>query len=252
MTSSTLLSIRGLRKSFAGLVATDDVSIDVMPREIHALIGPNGAGKSTLVNLISGMLRGDAGQIELAGSRIEHLPPHARVRAGLSRCFQITSIFPADSVLDNLRIALQAHQAGSYRLYGRRDAEKQLLDESVQLAHSVGLQNRLDDIAGTLPHGAQRQLDVALALAANPRVLLLDEPMAGMGPDESERMARLIEELRSRVAILLVEHDMQAVFRLSDRISVLVYGRVLVTGTPEEIRSDERVRDVYLGSEVAA
>lgn len=245
-----LFYTNGLRKSFAGLVATNDVSISAMPNQVHALIGPNGAGKSTLVNLISGVIPADAGQIFLAGQRIDHLPAHSRVKAGLTRCFQVTSIFPADTVLDNLRLAVQAHSRGACRLIGRRDQQRSTLDKAVALAQRVGLLNHLYSTAGSLSHGAQRQLDVALALAAEPKVLLLDEPMAGMGPDESERMAKLIEDLKPNLAILLIEHDMGAVFRLANQISVLVYGKVLVSGPPEEIQNNDEVRSVYLGSEV--
>ena len=247
-----LFSTQGLRKSFPGLLATDDVSIDVHPGQVHALIGPNGAGKSTLVNLISGLLPADAGRITLDGRELQGLSAHARVRAGLSRCFQVTSIFPAASVLDNLRLAAQSHLPGYWQPWGRRDRHAAINEHALDLAQMVGLESRQTHTAGALPHGAQRQLDVALALAARPKLLLLDEPMAGMGPDESERVAQLIEKLRQSMAILLIEHDMHAVFRLADRISVLVYGRVMASGTPDEIRHNEQVRDVYLGSEVSA
>ena len=247
-----LFSTQGLRKSFPGLLATDNVSIDVQPGQVHALIGPNGAGKSTLVNLISGLLPADEGRITLDGRELQGLSAHARVRAGLSRCFQVTSIFPAASVLDNLRLAAQSHLPGYWHPWGRRDRHAAINEHALGLAQMVGLEGRLAHTAGALPHGAQRQLDVALALAARPRLLLLDEPMAGMGQDESERVAQLIEKLRQSMAILLIEHDMHAVFRLADRISVLVYGRVMASGTPDEIRNNEQVRDVYLGSEVNA
>jgi len=247
-----LFSTRGLRKSFQGLVATDNVSLEVAHGEVHALIGPNGAGKSTLVNLISGLLPADAGSIELAGERLDKLPAHARVRAGLSRCFQVTSLFPKLSVLDNLRLAAQSHGERPLQPWGRRDADAALTDRAMDLAASVGLDDRSGQIAGTLPHGAQRQLDVALALAARPKLLLLDEPMAGMGPDESERMVQLIERLRGSLAILLIEHDMQAVFRLADRISVLVYGAVMASGDAATIRADRQVQAVYLGGEASA
>ncbi|MDM0068240.1 ABC transporter ATP-binding protein [Variovorax sp. J31P207] len=242
----------GLRKSFRGLLATDDISIEVAAGEVHALIGPNGAGKSTLVNLLSGLLPADGGTIELDGHRLERLAAHARARAGLSRCFQVTSLFAAASVRDNLLMAVQAHRGGSFWPWGRRDSEAALVDAAAALADRVGLGDRLEAIAGTLPHGAQRQLDVALALAARPKLLLLDEPMAGMGPDESARMAELIGQLRREMAILLIEHDMEAVFRLADRISVLVNGRVLATGDVAAIRRDPTVQAVYLGSELAA
>ena len=247
-----LFSTQGLRKSFPGLLATDNVSIDVHTGQVHALIGPNGAGKSTLVNLISGLLPADEGRITLDGCELQELSAHARVRAGLSRCFQVTIIFPAASVLDNLRLAAQSHLPGYWHPWGRRDRHAEINEHALSLAQMVGIEARLNHTAGALPHGAQRQLDVALALAARPRLLVLDEPMAGMGQDESERVAQLIEKLRQSMAILLIEHDMHAVFRLADRISVLVYGRVMASGTPDEIRNNEQVRDVYLGSEVNA
>lgn len=248
--SKTLFRTTDLHKSFQGLVATDGVSVDVNEHEIHALIGPNGAGKSTLVNLITGYLEPDRGTVELDGQRIERVAPHLRVLAGMSRCFQVSSIFPSLSVIENLRLAVQAQSPAPLRAWGgkrRRDAE--LNQRATQLAQRVGLEASLEQIAGSLPHGAQRQLDVALALAANPKLLLLDEPMAGMGPDESERMVELISKLRTDMAILLIEHDMEAVFRLADRVTVLVNGQVLASGDTDSIRNDERVRAVYLGTE---
>ena len=248
-----LLRTQQLRKTFQGLVATDDVSIDVMPGEVHALIGPNGAGKSTLVNIMSGTLLPDAGSSELNGVRVEHLTPHARLHAGLSRCFQVSSIFRNSTVEENLFLALQVLSAHSLRPWGgRADRANELREKARGLAERVGIEGSLSHIAGSLPHGAQRQLDVALALASTPKVLLLDEPMAGMGPDESERMGQLIQSLRGNMGILLIEHDMDAVFRLADRVTVLVNGRVLSSGLPDDIRNDAQVRDVYLGTEEVA
>lgn len=244
----SLFTATGLVKQFRGLRATDHVDLDVAAGEVHALIGPNGAGKSTLVNLISGMLPADAGRIVLDGKDLTGLPPHARVQAGLSRCFQVTNLFRNASVRDNLRLAVQSHRGRSFRLFGRRNTESLLNAEAEALAEQVGLTASLDRLAGSLPHGAQRQLDIALALAARPRLLLLDEPMAGMGPDESARVVELIGTLRQSMAILLIEHDMDAVFRLADRVSVLVYGRVLATGSAEAIRHNREVQDVYLGT----
>lgn len=244
-----LFDVQGLVKNFGALRATDDVTLSVNAGEIHALIGPNGAGKSTLVNLISGLHRPDAGRITLDGVDLTPLPMHARVRAGLSRCFQITSIFRESTVLDNLLLAAQSHAGSSLRFFGVRDREAVLRAQAVALAERVGLGGALQRTAGTLPHGAQRQLDVALALAANPKLLLLDEPMAGMGPEDSERMTELIQELRKDMAILLIEHDMKAVFALASRISVLVYGKVLVSGSVDEIRGNPQVQAVYLGTE---
>lgn len=249
---TTLFETRDLRKRFHGLVATDHVSLRIRKGEIHALIGPNGAGKSTLVNLISGLLPADGGEILLDGKRLEAMPAHARVDAGLSRCFQVTSVYPALTVSENLMLAAQSQTRSRMRPWGTRRADAGLIERARALAHRVGLGTLLDQVAGTLAHGAQRQLDVALALAAQPRLLLLDEPMAGMGPDESARMACLIESLRGESAILLIEHDMSAVFKLADQISVLVYGRVIATGSVEEIRASQQVQDVYLGAEAHA
>jgi len=247
-----LFQVQGLAKNFGALRATDNVSLDVASGEIHALIGPNGAGKSTLVNLISGLYPPDAGRITLGGVELAPLPMHARVRAGLSRCFQITSIFKEATVLDNLLLAVQAHAGSSLRFFRPRTQELALRDAALALAERVGLAGQTQRIAGTLPHGAQRKLDVALALAARPKLLLLDEPMAGMGPEDSERMTELIHTLKKDMAILLIEHDMKAVFELADRISVLVYGKVLVSGDAAAIRGNPQVQAVYLGTEEVA
>ncbi|MAO50565.1 MAG: ABC transporter ATP-binding protein [Pusillimonas sp.] len=250
----SLFNATGLVKSFHSLRATDDVDISVNANEVHALIGPNGAGKSTLVNLISGVLSVDAGQITLNGRDITRLKTHERVKAGLSRCFQVTNLFKDMSVLDNLRLAVQAHEGNNFKIVGVRDHETQLTEKAKALGAQVGLVGDavLNNIAGSLPHGAQRQLDIALALAANPKVLLLDEPMAGMGPDESMKVIELIKRLRQNMAILLIEHDMDAVFQLADRISVLVYGKIITSGTVEQIRNDPKVQEVYLGTETVA
>jgi branched-chain amino acid transport system ATP-binding protein len=248
----SLFQAQGLVKRFGGLTATDHVDLDVGPNEVHALIGPNGAGKSTLVNLISGLLPVDAGRLELDGVDLTRLRSNQRVRAGLSRCFQVTSIFRDASVRDNLLLAAQAHSGSSFRFMGNREHDRQLLDTAMGLAERVGLQHEFDHIAGALPHGGQRKLDVALALAARPKLLLLDEPMAGMGQDESARMIDLIRSLRTDMAILLIEHDMDAVFQLADRVTVLVYGKVLTSGSPAAIKSNPEVQRVYLGTEAHA
>lgn len=244
-----MLSVAGLTKRYGDRAALQSLSLALRPGEFTALLGPNGAGKSTLVNLISGLVPADEGQIALDGVNLTPLPMHARVRAGLSRCFQITSIFREATVMDNLLLAAQAHAGSSLRLLRDRRHEQPLADTARALAERVGLAHELDRTAGTLPHGAQRKLDVALALAARPKLLLLDEPMAGMGPEDSERMTELIHRLKADMAILLIEHDMKAVFALADRISVLVYGRVLVSGSVEEIRGNPQVQAVYLGTE---
>ena len=245
----SLLSIQNLVKRFGALTATDHVSLAVEKGEIHALIGPNGAGKSTLVHLISGLLPADGGSLKLDGQELIHLAPHQRVAAGLSRCFQITSIFPKLTVAENLLLAVQAHHSNSFRWFKVRDKDAELKAKAWELAHRVQLESQWNTVAGTLPHGAQRKLDVALAIAATPKLLLLDEPMAGMGPAESEEMVELIQQLRKDMAILLIEHDMDAVFQLADRITVLVYGKVFAQGTAAQIQNDARVQAVYLGQE---
>ena len=245
----SLLSIQNLVKRFGALTATDHVSLQVEQGEIHALIGPNGAGKSTLVHLISGLLPADGGSLKLDGQELIHLAPHQRVAAGLSRCFQITSIFPKLTVAENLLLAVQAHHSNSFRWFKVRDKDAALQAKAWELAHRVQLEGQWNTVAGTLPHGAQRKLDVALAIAATPKLLLLDEPMAGMGPAESEEMVELIQQLRKDMAILLIEHDMDAVFQLADRITVLVYGKVFAQGTAAQIQNDARVQAVYLGQE---
>jgi len=250
--SASLFSAQGLVKRFGGLVATDHVDLAVEAGEIHALIGPNGAGKSTVVNLISGLLAPDAGRIVLDGVELTGIPAHRRVRHGLSRCFQVTSVFGANTVFDNLLLAVQAHTGSSFRCLGRRSADTRLHARALALAHELGLADVLHRVAAALPHGVQRRLDLALALAAEPRLLLLDEPMAGMGPEDSAQMVALIRSLRERCAILLIEHDMDAVFQLADRITVLASGRVLATGEVGDIRAHPEVQAVYLGSEAAA
>ena len=248
----SLFSAQGVVKRFGGLVATDHVELAVEGGEIHALIGPNGAGKSTLVNLISGLLSADAGRIVLDGTELTTLAPHARSRHGLARCFQITSVFRNDSVRDNLVLAVQAHAGSSFRCLARRDAEHALQQRAEALAQRVGLTEVLERNAGTLAHGVQKRLDVALALASQPKLLLLDEPMAGMGPEDSQQMVALIRSLRSEMAILLIEHDMDAVFQLADRISVLVYGKVLTSGDAAHVKAHPEVQSVYLGTEARA
>jgi branched-chain amino acid transport system ATP-binding protein len=252
MTHSTLLHVDGLVKRFGGLVATDQVHIEVLAGEIHALIGPNGAGKTTLIHLLSGALAPSVGRIFFDGMDVTIMPMHARVAHGLARSYQITSIFQRLSVLDNIALAVQAHAGHSLNFWkaARRDTERYAL--AAEVAERVGLGGQLSQLAGALSHGQQRQLEVGLALATRPKLLLLDEPMAGMGPDESERMLDLLQSLRGETTILLVEHDMNAVFRLSDRISTLVNGRVIACGRPEDIRNHPEVRSAYLGDDEMA
>ncbi len=244
-----LLAIDGLVKRFGGLTATDNLSLDVAPGEIHALIGPNGAGKTTLVAQLMGQLRSDAGRIVFAGRDITHMPTHRRVRAGLARSFQITSVLRDFTALDNVALAVQAHHGHSFRFWKPAQSDPALRDPARAILEQLGLDDRCDTLASSLSYGEQRQLEIAMALAGNPRLLLLDEPMAGMGPDESARMVSFLRRLKGQRGILLIEHDMDAVFALADRITVLVYGRAIATGTPDEIRTNAEVRKAYLGEE---
>jgi branched-chain amino acid transport system ATP-binding protein len=250
--SGILLDIQGLFKRFGGLVATNDCALDVRAGELHALIGPNGAGKTTLIGQIAGVIKPDSGRIRLDGVDITHLPPHRRVRMGLARTYQITNVFKKYTVLDNLALGVQARDGHSFRFWRPARAERHLWDQAAEIAERVGLGARKDIAAGALAHGEQRQLEVGLALTSRPRLLLLDEPLAGMGADEAGRMVDLIRRLRADLTILLVEHDMDAVFQLADRISVLVYGRVIASGAPEAIRANPDVQSAYLGDEVRA
>ena len=247
---SDLLKVQGLVKRYGGLVATDGVDLSVRAGEIHALIGPNGAGKTTLIQQLSGALAPDAGRIVFDGLDITVLSMHERVHRGLARSYQITSIFPRLSVLDNVALALQARSGSSLRFWrGARD-EHERHAQARAVLQRVGLGERLAQTAGALSHGEQRQLEVGIALATGAQLLLLDEPMAGMGPEESERMVALLQSLRGECTLLLVEHDMDAVFRLADTLSVLVAGRIIASGTPAAIRADPQVKRAYLGDEL--
>lgn len=247
-----LMQVTGLVKRFGGLVATDQVSLSVIPGEIHALIGPNGAGKTTLISQLAGSLSSDAGSIVFQGQDVTRMPIHTRVKYGLARSYQITSLFPKLTVLNHLVIALQAMSGSSFSFWRDRASERGLVDRAMLLAERVGLQHNTEVTAERLAHGEQRQLELGLALATTPKLLLLDEPMAGMGGQEAQRLIELIASLRGQASVLLVEHDMDAVFRLADRISVLVSGAVIATGSPESIRNNPEVRRAYLGDELAA
>ena len=247
-----MLRLEAISKRFGGLVATDRVSLEVTQGEVHALIGPNGAGKTTLISQISGSLSPDDGEILFENRKITRLRQHARVAAGLARSYQITSIFRRFSVLDNLALAVQARSGSSFSFWKPVTAETALFDEARTIADKIGLSTQVNSTAGNLSHGEQRALEVGLALATRPKLVLLDEPMAGMGPEESKRMIALIERIRASVTVLLVEHDMDAVFQLAERISVLVDGRIIATDVPDRIRSNPEVRRAYLGDEVAA
>lgn len=244
-----LLRIESLCKSFGAVKACHDLSLEVHAGEIHALIGPNGAGKTTLLNQIAGDLTPDSGQVFLAGQEITHLPLYRRAPLGLARSYQITSVFANLSVEENMLLAIQAHHGHSFRFWGRGLKDPQLLAELGPAIETVGLSERAETIAGNLSHGEKKQLEVGMALSCKPQLLLLDEPMAGMGPGGSIELSKLIHKLKKEMTILLVEHDMEAIFSLADRITVLVYGEVVATGSVEEIRSNPAVRQAYLGEE---
>ncbi|MCX7169338.1 MAG: ABC transporter ATP-binding protein [Proteobacteria bacterium] len=245
----SMLEIVGLKKSFGGLVVTDNVNLTLAAGELHALIGPNGAGKSTLIAQVSGNLQADDGSIVFAGRQITRWPAYRRAQLGLSRSFQITSIFHSFTVLDNVALAIQARSGSSFRFWRPVKDERPLYAAAMEILGRTGLAALADSPAETIGHGEHRQLELALALATQPKLLLLDEPMAGLGAEDSQRMLELIESLKPQYAILLVEHDMDAVFRLADRISVLMSGRIIASGTVEAIRGNAEVKLAYLGEE---
>jgi len=247
--SEALLEIRGLTKRFGGLIATNEVNLEVPEGETHAIIGPNGAGKTTLINQLAGDLRPDAGAIHFAGRNITHLAAPARSLLGLARSFQITSVFRDFTALDNAALAVQAHAGHSFRFWRPARRDLALREPARAILDSVGLGERAHVLAANLAHGEQRQLEIAMVLVTRPHCLLLDEPMAGMGSEESQRMIRFLGGLKGRHTIVLVEHDMDAVFALADRISVMVYGRIIATGAPKEVRANPEVREAYLGEE---
>ena len=244
-----LLRVENLVRRFGGIVATDNLSLDVAKGELHAIIGPNGAGKTTLISQLTGQLAPSAGTIYFAGRDVTHLPAWRRSMLGLARSFQITSLLPDFTAADNVALAAQAHDGHSFHFWGNARKEKHLRDAARSALTRVGLDHRADVVVSKLSHGEQRELELAVALATGPQLLLLDEPMAGLGSTESTRMVKLLQELRQEVTIVLVEHDMEAVFALADRISVLVYGRVIASGTSAEIRSNEEVKRAYLGDQ---
>jgi branched-chain amino acid transport system ATP-binding protein len=245
---SALLQVRDLAKRFGGLVVTDHLHLDVQPAQIHALIGPNGAGKTTLVAQLAGQLASDGGSVHFDGEDVTHLPAHQRARRGLVRSFQITRLFKSLSVLENLRFAAQAAEPGLLAsAWQPLRPQGRAYERALQVLARIGLDGKGDLAVDELAHGQQRALEVGMALAGRARLLLLDEPMAGMGAEESEAMAALVAGLRSDCAVLLIEHDVQAVFRLADRVSVLVNGRLIASGAPDEVRSDPEVVAAYLG-----
>jgi branched-chain amino acid transport system ATP-binding protein len=249
--AEVILHIDQLVKRFGGLVATNHADLKVERGSIHALIGPNGAGKTTLIHQISGALQPDEGAVHFMGQNITQVPMYQRALRGLVRSYQITSIFKKLSVLDNIALSVQARSGSSMRFWQAARSESGRYAEAAAVAERIGLDQKLHTLSGALSHGQQRQLELGLALALKPQLLLLDEPMAGMGPDESENMVALLQSLRGEVTILLVEHDMDAVFRLADRISTLVFGKVIASGTAQEIRDNPEVKQAYLGDETA-
>ncbi len=245
-----MLAVEGLTKRFGALLANDSLSLTVETGAIHALIGPNGAGKTTAIAQIAGEMRADGGRIRFRGRDVTGLPIHRRVRLGLARSYQITSLFPDFTALENVALAVQARAGHSFRFWKPARDDAALVVPARDLLDRVGLRDRADVPAAELAHGEQRQLEIAMALATNPSMLLLDEPIAGMGHDETGRMVDLLRALSADVTILLVEHDMDVVFALADRITVLVKGRAIASGPPAAIRADPRVRDAYLGEAV--
>ena len=246
------LEITGLVKRFGGLLATDHLSMSLEPGEIHAVIGPNGAGKTTLINQLGGEIRPDAGRIVFGGRDLTHEPPHRRSAAGMGRSYQISSVFTDFTVLQNVALAVQAHAGHSFRFWRAAAQESALTAPALAALAQVGLSERAQMPVAALAHGERRQLEIAMTLAGAPKLLLLDEPMAGMSHAESENVVRMLAALKGRYTILLVEHDMDAVFALADRITVLVYGRPIACGTPEQIRNNAEVREAYLGDQEEA
>jgi branched-chain amino acid transport system ATP-binding protein len=249
MSAAPLLEARGIGKRFGAVVASEDVSLAVEAGTIHAVIGPNGAGKTTLVSQLAGEMRPDTGQVLFDGRDVTRLPVHRRVRHGLARSFQVSNTLLGFSLLENVALAAQARAGHSFRFWAEAASDGRLNAEAMEALATVGLADRPHRPAGEVSHGERRLLELAIALATRPRLLLLDEPMAGLGPEEGHRMVGMLERLRGRFGILLVEHDMDAVFSLADRITVLVYGRVVASGPPEAIRRDPEVRKAYLGEE---
>jgi branched-chain amino acid transport system ATP-binding protein len=245
--ADALLEIDGLTKRFGGVVASDGIALAVPRGELHAIIGPNGAGKTTLIGQLTGEIAPDAGRIRFDGADITALPTYRRSWLGLARSFQITSLFLDFTALDNVALAVQAHAGHSFRFWRDARGESELREPAREALSRVGLADRAKVIVANMSHGEHRQLEIAMALATAPRMLLLDEPMAGMGPEESARMVRTLRDLKQELTILLIEHDMDAVFALADRITVLVYGRVIASGAPEAIRANTEVRQAYLG-----
>jgi branched-chain amino acid transport system ATP-binding protein len=245
--TDALLRIEGLSKRFGGVVASDDISLDIPNGELHAIIGPNGAGKTTLITQLMGELKPDSGKVAFDGNDITALPTWQRGMMGLARSFQITSLFLNFTALDNVALAVQAQAGHSFHFWRKARSLPELREPARAALARVGLAGREDVVVSNMSHGEHRQIEIAMALAMKPRMLLLDEPMAGMGPEESARLVKTLLELKNELTILLIEHDMEAVFALADRISVLVYGRVIASGAPADIRNNAEVKKAYLG-----
>jgi branched-chain amino acid transport system ATP-binding protein len=248
--TEAVLRLDKLSKAFGALRVTDDLTLEVRPSELHAVIGPNGAGKTTLINQISGLIAPDAGTIRFAGREITALPAHARAALGLARSFQVSSVLPGFSALENVALAVQSRAGSSFRVLGRAATEDALNAPAMAALADVDLLERAHVPAGHLAHGEKRALELAIAMAMEPKLLLLDEPMAGTGREETARLVEVLRRLKGRFPMVLVEHDMTAVFALADRISVLIYGRILASGAPAEVRADPRVVAAYLGDEM--
>ena len=251
MNQQPILKVTDLCKRFGGVFATDHVQLDVLPGEVHALIGPNGAGKTTLISQLSGLLKPDSGRIEFKGKNLTGKPAHKFARAGLARSFQITSLFADMTLLQNVALAVQANAGHSFSFWRNATTDKRLLDPAFSYLQNTGLANSANKLVSAVSHGERRQLEVAMALATAPSLLMLDEPMAGMGAEESGLMIDILKKLKGDKTILLIEHDMNAVFALADRVSVLVYGRLIATGNQQEIQANSEVRAAYLGEDEA-
>ncbi|MDU9004294.1 ABC transporter ATP-binding protein [Sedimentitalea todarodis] len=246
----TSLTVRNLTKSFGALKVTDDVSLDFASGEIHAIIGPNGAGKTTLISQLSGQLRSDSGAVAIGGRDVTRLSMPDRVKLGLARSFQITSVLPGFTTLENVALAVQARHGSSFRFFRTVANETALNEAALAALREAGLDHRAEIRAKSLSHGEHRRLELAIALATEPKILLLDEPLAGVGGEDADTFVANLQKLKGKFTIVLIEHDMDAVFALADQVSVLVYGRIIATGSPEAVRSDPEVRTAYLGDEV--
>ena len=245
--TESLLKVEKLVKKFGGLTATDSLNFDVQEGEIHAIIGPNGAGKTTLIHQLSGLLKPDSGSIQFNGKEINNFSAPQRCHEGIVRSYQITSIFKDFTVLDNVAMSIQACEGHSFRFWENADKDTSLSEKAMKVLTETNLQEKANVLDDNLAHGEQRQLEIAMALGTSPKMLLLDEPMAGMGPEESSSVTKFLKSMKSKYTMLLIEHDMDTVFALADRITVLVYGKSIACGTPEEIRSNKEVRAAYLG-----